>query len=119
MTEYRSNHYVPIWYQERFIPTGSKERKFHYLDLKPKTLSSNGRTFKRKSLMRWGPKSCFCQEDLYTTRYGEQISTEIEQKFFGPLDDSARPALDYFSSFSHPNADGDLFHKLLLYIILQ
>jgi len=119
MTEYRRNHYVPVWYQERFISSNARERKFYYLDLKPQTLSSNGRTFTRKSLMRWGPKSCFWLKDLYTTKHGDWISTEIEQKFFGPLDDSARSALDYFSNFAHPSADGDLFRKLLLYMSLQ
>jgi hypothetical protein len=119
MTEYRRNHYVPVWYQERFISSNAQERKFYYLDLKPKTLSSNGRAFTRNSLMRWGPKSCFWLEDLYTTKHGDWISTEIEQKFFGPLDDSARPALDYFSNFAHPSANGDLFHNLLLYMSLQ
>lgn len=119
MTEYRRNHYVPVWYQERFIPSSGKERKFYYLDLKPQTLSSNGRAFTRNSLMRWGPKSCFWLEDLYTTKHGDWISTEIEQKFFGPLDDSARPALDYFSDFAHPSANADLFHNLLLYMSLQ
>jgi len=32
--KYRENHYVPIWYQERFLPTEG-ERKFRYLDLAP------------------------------------------------------------------------------------
>jgi len=32
---YKENHYVPCWYQERFLPTAG-ERKFRYLDLTPK-----------------------------------------------------------------------------------
>lgn len=119
MTLYRNNHYVPIWYQERFIPAGVKEKKFHYLDLKPNTIISNGRPFKRNSLLRWGPKKCLCQDDLYTTKYGRWISTEIEEKFFGPVDASARPALDYFANFSHPSANGELFKRLVLYMSIQ
>ena len=119
MTQYRRNHYVPVWYQERFIPSNAPERKFYYLDLRPQTVVSNGKKFSRNSILRWGPRSCFWQKDLYTTEYGGRLSTEIEQKFFGPLDDSARPALDYFANFTHPSVDGELFQRLLLYMSLQ
>lgn len=119
MTLYRNNHYVPVWYQERFIPPGNEEKKFWYLDLKPETIVSNGHPYKRNALLRWGPKRCFCQNDLYTTKYGNWLSTEIEEKFFGPVDAFARPALDYFSDFSHPSAEGDMFHRFILYMSIQ
>lgn len=119
MTKYRLNHYVPIWLQERFIPNSLRERKFHYLDMKPETLSSNGRRYKRNDLLRWGPPKCFCEYDLYTTKFGSWISTEIEEKFFGPLDASAREALDYFAAFTHPSAEGELFQRLMLYMSIQ
>lgn len=120
MTKYRNNHYVPVWYQERFFPTETRERKFFYLDMKPETIVvSNGRRYKRNSLLRWGPKSCFCQDDLYTTKFGPWLSTEIEEKFFGPLDASARPALDYFANFTHPSAEREHFLRLLPYMSIQ
>ena len=119
MTKYRLNHYVPIWYQERFIPNSSKERKFKYLDLKPQTLSSSGRQYKRRDVLRWGPPKCFCELDLYTTKFGSWISTEIEEKFFGPVDASAREALDYFAAFTHPSAEEKLFQRLMLYMSIQ
>ncbi len=119
MTKYRDNHYVPIWFQERFIPNASKERKYYYLDMKPETLMSNGRRYTRKSLLRWGPQKCFCEYDLYTTKFGSWISTEIEEKFFGPLDATARESLDYFSTFQHPSAEGKLFQILVLYMSIQ
>jgi len=119
MTKYRNNHYVPIWYQERFIPSGAKERKFFYLDLRPEEAVHGRHRYTRNSLLRWGPKHCFCQKDLYTTQLGAWLSTDIEEKFFGPIDDSARTALDYFAEFCHPSADGDLFHTFLLYLSLQ
>ncbi|MEW6265856.1 MAG: DUF4238 domain-containing protein [Thermodesulfobacteriota bacterium] len=119
MTQYRRNHYVPVWYQERFFPPGVGERKFFYLDLRPETIVSNGQRFKRNSLLRWCPKNCFCQDDLYTTKYGPWFSTEIEEKFFGPIDASARPALDYFTNFTHPSADGEHFQRLVRYMSVQ
>lgn len=119
MTKHLSNHYVPVWYQKRFFPLGVEEKKFFYLDLKPDTIVSNGRPFRRNALLPWGPKHCFCQDDLYTTKYGHWVSTEIEEKFFGPLDASARPALDYFANFTHPDADDEQFQQLLLYMSIQ
>lgn len=119
MSRYRKNHYVPVWFQDRFIPASARERKFHYLDLKPETCIANGQRYTRKALMNWGPRSCFAQQDLYTTQFGTSISTEIEQKFFGPVDDSAAPAIDYFLNFSHPSVDGEMFHTFLLYLSIQ
>jgi uncharacterized protein DUF4238 len=119
MSLYRQNHYVPVWYQERFLPAIAKEKKFFYLDLRPDTVVSNGRAHKRHALLRWGPKNCLKQVDLYTTRFGDWISTEIEQKFFGKLDDSARPALDYFAAFTHPSAEGAMYRQLMNYMSTQ
>ncbi len=119
MSKYRLNHYVPIWYQERFIPASAKERKFHYLDMRPETIVSNGRSHTRKSELRWGPPRCFCERDLYTTKAGSWISTEIEEKFFGPIDAAARKSLDYFADFTHPSAEGEHFKRLILYMSIQ
>lgn len=119
MTDYRNNHYVPIWFQERFIPSTEKERKYFYLDLSPDRASSNGRVFTRNCLMRWGPRNCFVEKDLYTTRFGSLFSTEIERLFFGPIDETSIPAVEYFSTFSHPSANGEAFRSFLLYLSLQ
>jgi hypothetical protein len=119
MNKYRNNHYVPVWYQELFFPAAIGERKFFYLDKNPETILSNGCSFKRRSILRWGAKKCFSQKDLYTTKYGSWISTEIEEKFFGPLDAYARTSLDYLSKFTHPSADSDQFQRLILYMSIQ
>lgn len=119
MSEYRLNHYVSVWFQERFIPSIAKERKFYYLDMKPETVISNGHRHTRAALLRWGPRKCFCEHDLYTTKHGTWISTEIEENFFGPLDASARESLDYFANFKHPSAEGEHFQRLLLYMSIQ
>lgn len=119
MSKYRENHYVPIWYQERFIPSRSKERKYYYLDKMPETRVSNGHRYKRSEILRWGPPKCFSEYDLYTTKFGGWLSTEIEQQFFGRLDEKARASLDYFASFAHPSADGELFQRLMLYMSIQ
>lgn len=119
MNEYRRNHYVPVWYQQRFIPDGASERRLYYLDQHPDVVRSDDTVFTRNALLRWGPKSCFLQEDLYTTRFGNWFSTDIEKKFFGIVDDSGAKAIEYFSSFTHPSADGKLLQQLLRYMSLQ
>lgn len=119
MTDYRNNHYVPVWFQDRFIPNTWPERKFYYLDLRPDKVVSNRHTFTRNAVKRWGPRSCFFQKDLYTSRFGDLISTEIEKMFFGSIDESSIPAVEYFANFSHPSAHGENFQKFLLYLSLQ
>jgi len=37
--EYRRNHYVPVWYQKRFIPRTAASQELLYLDLSPGTLT--------------------------------------------------------------------------------
>jgi hypothetical protein len=104
----------------RFFPANLNEKKFYYLDLKPATIvASNGRAYRRADLLRWGPKNCFKQEDLYTTKFGNWISTQIEEKFFGQVDAAARPSLDYFAEFVHPSAEGPMYRQLVSYMSIQ
>jgi len=119
MSDYRRNHYVPVWYQHRFLSEDVREKKFYYLDLKPDSMISGRRRYKRKALLRWGPRKCFCETDLYTTKFGNWESTEIEEKFFGKVDYSGGEAVDYFSNFEHPSADSESFHNLLLFMSIQ
>jgi hypothetical protein len=119
MSKYRRNHYVPEWFQYRFFPDQATEKKFHYLDLSPDVRVSNGHKYTRKNVLRWGPPKCFYEDDLYTTRFGNLESTEIEQRFFGKIDESGKKAVEYFSSFSHPSVNEQAFHDFLVYLSIQ
>jgi hypothetical protein len=119
MPEFTRNHYVPKWFQHRFIPPACKEKKFYYLDLKPETRVSSGHQYTRNELLRWGPPRCFYQDNLYTTRFGSWQSTEIEERFFGPIDDDGKGAVDYFANFEHPSVSDRHFHALLPYMSIQ
>jgi len=119
VTDFRNNHYVPRWYQERFLPADGRERKFYYLDLKPDRVRTPKRVYTRAALLRWGPARCFVQRDLYTTFFKEWMSTDIERRFFGRVDQSAKSAIEYFSSFEHPSVDGKAFDDFLLFMSLQ
>ena len=96
--KYKGNHYVPVWYQERFLPTAG-ERKFRYLDLTPDQFrDARGILRAKTALHRWGAVSCFKETDLYTVKYGRYESTEIEQFFFGKVDVDGREAVEFFSA---------------------
>ena len=116
---FRHNHYVPISYQRRFMLPG--QGKYYRLDLKPQTVSSGRATYTRRDLHQWGPDNIFAEEDLYTTKWGRIINTDIEQFFFGRLDDEGPAAIDFFSSFDHEahKFDSDQFTTFVRYMSVQ
>lgn len=122
---YKENHYVPVWYQQRFLPTEG-ERKFRYLDLIPDRFRDPRGILRTKTaLHRWGAVSCFKETDLYTVKYGRYESTEIEQFFFGKVDEEGRAAVEFFSRYQSFDDFRDdvnpekLFHSLLSYMSIQ
>ena len=68
------HHYVPQWYQKRFLAPGKS--KFHYLDLNPEVLTNNRVSHQRKALLHWGPGRCFYKDDLYTLKLGGWTSLD-------------------------------------------
>jgi hypothetical protein len=118
--EYRNNHYVPIWYQRRFLPHGQRDKELFYLDLKSDIVTdSRGRPHTKHAVRRLGFRHCFAAKDLYTTWLGSAQSTEIEQLFFGPLDEKGRESIDYFTHFEHPSVSQDAFQNALVYMSTQ
>jgi hypothetical protein len=114
---YRHNHYVPEWYQRRFMLPG--QHKYHYLDLHPEQRVQNGHRYTQRALHEWGPGKCFAQDDLYTTRWRTITNTEIEQFFFGRIDGEGLNAVDYFAKFQHPGADEPALLNLMNYMTVQ
>jgi hypothetical protein len=97
--DFRHNHYVPEWYQKRFMLPG--QGKYWYLDLKPDLIVlPNGHKFTRRALLPWGPVSCFAEDDLYTITWGGQDNVDIEKFFFGRVDGKGRHAVEFFSDFA-------------------
>lgn len=120
MGNYRKHHYIPQWYQYHFLEEGQNESKFYYLDLHPETIKlPNGKRYTRKNLLRWGPPSCFYKEGLYTTKFKEWESTEIEERFFGKVDNDGQKSVEYFADFGHPSANEEAFHSFLAYMSVQ
>ena len=92
MTITRQNHYVPIWYQKKFLPSG--QSSFFYLDLNPeKRKLTDERTVTMNSLHQWGTNKCFWERDLYTTSIFGMANDEIEKYLFGAIDKNGSTAI--------------------------
>lgn len=115
--QFRHNHYVPKWYQKRFLLPG--QHKYWYLDLSPEAVKSGNRLYTRNAVLNWGPDRCFAQDDLYTIKWGSIESTDLEQFFFGEIDTKGKRAVEYFANFEHPSVNGDAFKDLLRYMTVQ
>lgn len=116
--DFKHNHYVPEWYQRRFMAPG--QGKYWYLDLKPEVVEQNGHKFTRRALLPWGPGSCFAENDLYTVKWGGTENVEIEKFFFGRVDSNGKSAVEFFSDFrfDHGGQEG-AFQHLLNYMSVQ
>lgn len=98
--DYTRNHYVPVWYQKRFISPSSRDKELFYLNLSPNSFTDNrGIVRLKKSLHRQGPKKSFFEDDLYTTILNGRRSTEVEKNFFGEIDTKGRNAVECFENF--------------------
>ncbi len=123
MTQSHVHHYVPRWYQKRFLKAG--QFQFYYLDLHPETVINEGKKYQRRVLLRWGPDRCFCQNDLYTLKLGNLSRDDVERFFFGMLDNRGRHAVEFFGEFtglSNCTSRGDvpgLFQALPQYMDAQ
>lgn len=118
MGEFTHNHYVPEWYQHRFMLSG--QGQYNYLDLSPERIVSvNGHAYTRKNLLKWGPKSCFAQDGLYTTHWGSLKNTEIERFFFGEIDTNGHMAVEFFDDFKIKSGMREAFQNLVRYMSIQ
>jgi len=117
--DYRNHHYVPQWYQKKFMLPG--EHELFHLDMKPDTFADpRGITHTKKALKRQGSKMCFVEEDLYTTRVQGIETKDIEKHFFGAIDTKGRPAVEYFENFSYPLKDWkDYLQDIMRYMSTQ
>jgi hypothetical protein len=118
--DYRNNHYVPVWYQSRFVPVGQQDQELFYLDFSPGSfVDPRGKSHPRRAVRRQGFRCCFAAEDLYTTKFGAEESKNIEKLFFGQIDNTGSRAVDLMSNFSHGSVGGKTFEQLLKYMSTQ
>jgi hypothetical protein len=91
------HHYVPRWYQKRFLARG--QDKLWYLDLKPeKVVIDRQRSYTRQALRRMYPAECFWLKDLYILRFGRNVTDVIEKVFFGTVDARGHKSVQFFAT---------------------
>jgi hypothetical protein len=93
-----AHHYVPQWYQRRFLEPAATS--YLCLDLQPETVTKNGRSHQKRALLKWGPSQCFYVDDLYTLRFGRKTSDEMEKIFFGMVDTLGHDAVETFGNYA-------------------
>ena len=113
----RHNHYVPEWYQRGFLQ--KNESQLHYLDTFPEQkVLSDGRTVTMNSLSKRGPRGCFQEYDLYSTRFGATINDEVEKYLFGSIDTRGARAVRAFASGDSSEMH-HAFHDLFEFVDAQ
>lgn len=117
---YKNQHYVPQWYQRRFLDPSSRQRELHYLSLKPAyTTGPHGKRRPVPQERRRPTVQCFAEDDLYSLRFGTELSTHVEREFFGEIDRRGAAAVAWWSEFEHPSIDEQSIHGLLHYMSSQ
>lgn len=117
--EFKHNHYVPEWYQRRFMLPG--QNTYWYLDLRPDPILKDGQVIAhRRDLLAWGPRKCFAESDLYTIRWGAQENRDIEKFFFGRVDAEGKSSVEIYSDFQFDTPGlHEGFQRLVGYMSVQ
>ena len=85
MKQSHKHHYVPEWYQRRFMLDGQKA--YFRLDLFPEVIKRpDGRIIRKGEILNKGPGKFFYEIDLYTTNYFGHQNDDIERHLFGKID---------------------------------
>src|SRR5258706_3594689 len=97
----REQHFVPEWYQRRFLPGGTG--KHYVLDKTPSTsmVCSDGRVrpIPVREMIRRGPGEFLRLRDLYTTKLFGKPNDEIERRLFGTIDRTGSRAVEVFANW--------------------
>lgn len=117
---YRRQHYVPEWYQKRFITGEARQNELVHLALHPQSVVDDaGRRHRLPQQRRRPTGKCFAEDDLYSLRFGAAVSTAIEQQFFGMIDQRGAQAVDWWGDFEHPSMNEDAISDLVRFMTAQ
>ncbi|HUU40860.1 MAG TPA: DUF4238 domain-containing protein [Desulfatiglandales bacterium] len=87
------HHFVPIWYQKRFIPDGC-EKYFYLRRSRTQVLGPHGKPLISDKVLFQRPKECFLEKKLYTVRLFGVPDDAIETKLFGRIDSYGSQSVD-------------------------
>lgn len=97
MQQSHKHHYVPEWYQRRFMLEG--QTAYYRLDLSPESVTTpSGKVIKKGEILKKGPGKFFYEIDLYTTRHFNIENDEIEKILFGKIDSEGAEAIAAMAS---------------------
>ena len=90
------HHYVPEWYQKRFLAPGASA--FKILDLNPQVFRkpSGAIVGRGRDILEKGPNAFFFEKDLYTVRWFGEANDDIERMLFGTIDREGRRAIEAY-----------------------
>src|ERR1700686_821764 len=91
------HHYVPQWYQRRFMLPSQSE--YFCLDLHPEVTIHNGVAHPHTAVHKWGSKRCFFEDDLDTLKFDRGTTDEMERRFFGRIDSMGHAAVSRIAEF--------------------
>lgn len=118
--EFRHNHYVPRWYQERFLSAARRQRELWYLHKEPRNVrDGRGRQVTLAEVEPRALKNCFAAHDLYTVTFRGISSTRLERSFFGQIDREGRKAVNFWTAYDHTAWAGEALQPLLIYMSTQ
>ncbi|WP_397453712.1 DUF4238 domain-containing protein [Pseudomonas lurida] len=88
------HHYVPQWYQKRFLADGCTV--FNVLDMCPKVYRNDKGVIlgEGRQILNKGPDAWFFEKDLYTTRVLGEPNDDIERLLFGQIDSVGKEAIE-------------------------
>jgi hypothetical protein len=116
--EFRTNnHYVPEWYQRRFL--GAGQSKLFLLDKRPGAIRTPTGIKYHNALRQVGPPSAFCLDHLYTLREGKAYTDVIEAKFFENIDKHGSHAITFFDNYELKDGVHDALDVISKYIAAQ
>jgi hypothetical protein len=120
VSEAVSHHYVPQWYQKRFIRPESCSHKVFYLDLAPTRMAHpDGSSHVRRALRYLGPAKCFEASNLYALAIDGVNADILERRFFGNIDREGREAVEFFADFRPRGKATEHCERLLQYMDIQ
>jgi hypothetical protein len=118
--DFRHNHYVPRWYQEKFLPADRKQRELYYLHKGPRTArDGRGRLITLPAVEPRALKNCFSERDLYTLTFRGVSSTDLERRFFGQIDREGRKGVNFWTSYDLTQHAGKALEPMLTYMSTQ
>lgn len=116
----RNNHYVPKWYQKRFIPSELKVKNLYYLDLSPKRIDRpDGGFHIEKECRHLSPENCFSKPHLYTLIWGQYVADIVEKRFFGKIDHYGSESTELLSHYEWTRCRPNTLNHFVNYLDAQ